>query len=305
MTIAPITTLSPSGEVARFIDDDQFNWGLESTMKCGPEAVSLFWHSLPPGQANPYKAADIHAMAHNDYVKFVGSDVPSDQGGTSNQMLYSMLSYHNFHYVVLPNDTTTLDRIRAWLRCGYPVICGVVEASVWDKELGRCPYPWNTSGLTHIITATGLSDWSNTTTSEWQWIRFRDTANVEFNGAPNILRPGPRQYDITKLQLTSATVVIPSWMEVPPVNFDPRTVIPPPAPTDEFSLWTFYAHVPLNPDSAIYKSWLAGYYAGRHYGPPLGPEHNVAGKTVQEFWRGRAEWEPGASVSWFDGRGLI
>src|SRR5579885_3620743 len=80
MTIAPITTLSPSGEVARFIDDDQFNWGLESTMKCGPEAVSLFWHSLPPGQANPYKAADIHAMAHNDYVKFVGSDVPSDQG---------------------------------------------------------------------------------------------------------------------------------------------------------------------------------------------------------------------------------
>lgn len=269
-------------------------------MKCGPEAVALFWHSLPPGQANPYKSSDIHAMAHDDYIKFIGPDTPGDQGGTSNQTLYSMLSYHNFHYIILPMDDI-FNRIRAWLRCGYPVIVGVVEASILDRELGRCPYPWNVEGLTHIITASGLADGS--------WLRFRDTANVVFDGNPNTLRPGPRQYDTSKMQLISATVVVPSWLQVPPVNFDPRQLTPPaptaPAPTDEFQLWTFYAKIPLNPDAAIYKSWLSAYFAGKHYGPPLGPEHAVAGKTIQEFWRAHAEWEAGQPVKWYDGRGLI
>lgn len=302
--ITPITRLSSSGEVAEFIDDNQFNWGFESVMKCGPESVSLFFHSLPPGQHNPYISAQVHRMASDDYTRFIGPDIPTDKAGTSDNTLYTLLSYHGFHYLILPNDDSVFYRIKAWLRCGYPVICGMFENSVIDRELGKCPYPWPVGDMTHIILATGLVDDSS------QFLKFRDTANVINNGDPNELRPGPREYDISKLKLTSATVVVPSWLEVPPVGFDPRPLFPSPTPTGDISLeeqllWKSIDNIPLNPQAAIFKDWHNALNNGKYYGPPISNEHSVNGKTVQYFTNAKAEWEPGHTTKWYAAMGTL
>jgi hypothetical protein len=205
-----MTQLTPSGEVAVFLDDDQFHAG-ESVDKCGPEAVSLFWHSVKPGEQNPYTSAQIHAMAHDDYVRFIGPDVASNHGGTSNQLLYTMLASHRFSYKPGPAD---IHWVQSWLKAGYPVIIGIWEESVHDLALGGNPYNWETRGLTHIIVASGPG-----TTGE---VLVRDTANI----GPQGVRPGPRRYDTTKLQLVSATMVVPSWLD------DPASASPPPPPID-------------------------------------------------------------------------
>lgn len=205
--------LTASGEVAVFIDDDQFGSG-QSTMKCGPEAVAVFWHSVAPGQHNPYSSNDIHSMAEQDYIKFIGPDVPGDQGGTSNQALYNMLQEHRFAYKIGPAD---INWVRAWLVNGYPVIIGISESSVDDLQLAGTPYSWNTSGLTHIVVASGPGNPGE--------LLVRDTANI----GPQGVRPGPRRYNANKLQLISATMVVPSWLPVPAGNNPPP---PPPPPVD-------------------------------------------------------------------------
>ena len=174
------TPLTPSGEVARFIDDDQFASG-QSTEKCGPEAVALFWHSTAPQANNPYSSSQVHQMAAEDYQKFIGLDNPQDQGGTSNQTLYDMLAFHHFAYKVGP--VGDWGWIKGWLALGYPVIIGIAEASVYDLQLKANPYAWNPAGLYHIILCTGAGS-----TGE---ILVRDTASI----APTGVRPGPRHYD--------------------------------------------------------------------------------------------------------------
>ncbi len=207
--------LTPSGEVAVFKDDDQFATG-QSQDKCGPEAVAVFWHSTKPGTNNPYTAADIHQMAASDYIRFIGPDVTSDHNGTSNQTLYDMLAYHHFAYKIGPADITW---VKGWLAAGYPVIIGVVESSVHDQGLGGSnPYNWDTTGLTHVIIATGPGAANE--------LLCRDTANIGTGGP----RPGPRRYDATKLQLISATMVVPSWLPVPASSTPPKSA-PGNAPT--------------------------------------------------------------------------
>lgn len=203
----PLTT--PSGEIAHYIDDDQFGAG-QSQDKCGPEAVAQFWHSTKPDVDNHYTSADIHNQASSLYVHFIGPDVASDQNGTSNQALYNMLDFVGFkdRHLPLPLDHTV---ISAWLKDGYAVIVGCAESSVHDIEVGGSPYGWNTSGLYHIFNLTGVDNEGN--------YLVRDTANVG--------RPGPRHYK-TDLALTSATLVAASWMPVPKSATPPT---PAPAPT--------------------------------------------------------------------------
>lgn len=206
-------SLTPSGEVAVFVDDDQFGAD-QSVMKCGPECVAQFWHSVAPGQHNPYSSAEIHLMAHDDYQQFIGADVQSDYNGTSNQALYNMLKYHTFHYEVGPLDWNW---INGWLHAGYPVIIGGVEEStVHDQALdGAIPYHWNTAGLYHIILASGPGG------------LFRDTANI----GPSGVRPGPRRYDTNALRFSTATMVVPTWLPVPGSSTPPEPPPPPPQNT--------------------------------------------------------------------------
>jgi hypothetical protein len=265
---------TPSGEVALFVDDNQFHSG-ESVDKCGPEAVALFWHSVAPGQHNPYSSADIHAMAHADYVKFIGPDNPSDQNGTSDQNLYNMLNEHNFHYEVGPLDITW---VKEQLNGGVPVIIGIVESSVIDNGIGAAPYAWNTTGLTHVLVASGPGAGGE--------ILVRDTANI----APTGVRPGPRHYDANRLQLVSATAVHPSWITNPP---EP----PPPDPNaDAIAAWSAGGspRAPFVAGHGIPDSYAEHFHSGHYFGQPVEQERNidVGGVThaIQAFTCAQADW---------------
>lgn len=204
-----------SGEIAHYIDDDQFGAG-QSVDKCGPEAVAQFWHSTRPDIDNHYTAAQIHSQASDLYVHFIGPDDAADHGGTSNQTLYNMLDFVGFkdRHLALPLDPHV---ISAWLKEGYAIIVGCAEESVYDIELGTSPYGWDTKGLYHIINLTGVDGNGN-------WLA-RDTANI----GPDGVRPGPRHYK-TNLALTSATLVAASWMPVPQSATPPSQPAPAPAP---------------------------------------------------------------------------
>lgn len=214
-SLQPIKPLSSTGEVAEFVDDNQFGSG--SLMKCGYEIVAMFWHSTKPGTHNPYSSSQVHSMAHADYEHFAGADIMSNQNGMTNQQLYDDLAMHNFHYVKLPLDWNV---IRAWLAYGYPVIVGGVrESTVIDLELRHCPYSWIGPGKAdywHIIMATGLDGPES--------LKFRDTANI----GPSGVRPGPRRYSTQGMAFTTATLCVPSWLPVPPAAFDPTKPIPSP-----------------------------------------------------------------------------
>lgn len=195
--------LTPSKEVAVFIDDNQFGSG-ESVDKCGPEALALFWHSVKPGETNKYKAADVHKQAHDLYERFIGPDARNDTAGTDDATLYKMIEFLGFKYFKGPLEWTW---VRSWLNNGYPVIIGGInESAVKDTALSglKNPYNWNTSGLFHIILATGPETPG--------YIRVRDTANIASTG---VVRPGPRVYETTGLTFTTSTMVVPSWLPVP------------------------------------------------------------------------------------------
>lgn len=204
--------LTASGEVAAFVDDNQFGFG-QSPDKCGFEIVSLFWHSVKSGSHNPYSSAQIHAMAHTDYVHFDGPDLASNHNGMADWTLYADLEMHKFKYVKLAKDWNI---IRGFIGHGYPVVIGgVSEATVFDVELNsHVPYPWIKPGVNyfHIILATGL-DGPNI-------LKFRDTANVQPNGQ---LRPGPRRYRTDLMHFTTATALVPTWLPAPPASWGPVT----------------------------------------------------------------------------------
>ncbi len=219
----PIKQLSPTGEVLVCPDDDQFGYG-QSVMKCGYEIVAMFWHSVAPGKPLPYTGLQVHQMAHSDYSAFDGPDVASNKNGMTDQQLYADLARHAFHYIKLPMPVEW-ELVRAWLKYGYPVIIGgVKESSVHDLALNGCPYPWIKPGVEywHIIMATGLDGADS--------LKFRDTANVDATGK---LRPGPRRYRCSSMSMTTATVAVPTWLPIPPPDFDPtRLPSPPPPPAN-------------------------------------------------------------------------
>lgn len=207
----PLRMFAPSGENALYLDDDQFSAG-ESLDKCAPEIVALFWHSVAPWQArNPYSAAQIHAMAHDDYTRFIGPDVRSDARGTSDQAFVAMLAAHGFAYQALdPHDWPT---IRVYIRAGYPIaLGGIDEKSVQDLDLpgdACCPYAWErpqgAPTYFHVALATGLDGPDS--------LKVRDTANLDAHGR---LRPGPRRYRTSSLRYSEATALVPHWLPRPP-----------------------------------------------------------------------------------------
>lgn len=286
---APQPDLTASGEVAQFIDDNQFGPG-QSVDKCGPESVSMVWHSVAPGQHNPYSASDVHAMAHKDYEEFIGPDVASDQGGTSNATLYKMLEAHGFKYTPGP---ATIAWVKEQLAQRLIVIIGIVEASVVDNGLGASPYNWNTTGLTHVVTASGAGRPGE--------LLVRDTANI----GPEGVRPGPRHYDANKLELVSATAVYPSWIEAPK---------PPPVDPDAEAIaaWNAggLAKAPYVAGHGIPDSYVEQYHAGRYLGYPIGPETNnqINGvkHVLQPFTCALADWDSSTGkTSWRTPAGLV
>lgn len=215
MSGLPLAPRTRSGEVAEYVDDDQFASG-QSLDKCGFEIVSLFWHSVKPGERNPYSGNQIHQMAHDDYVRFDGPDTRSNSNGMSNETLYRLISFHNFKLSILaayreqiPLYLSDTRALRSFLLYGYPVVLGgVSEKSVYDEEMRGCPYSWeqgkSSPDYSHIILATGLGASDE--------VLCRDTANI---GPDGRVRMGPRRYRLSSLKLTTATALVPSWLASP------------------------------------------------------------------------------------------
>lgn len=315
-----MVVVSKTGEVANFTEADQFQWANGkplSQFECGFFAVAVCRSMAQVGKAPTLSAAQVIADAEQWYAQYDGSDAISNTNGMTTTQLYDLLHQVGLHYQATATDVNVVKR---WLATGYPVIIAVTEASVVDLALmtaTKNPYPWKAAG-THVIVATGIASDGN--------LLVRDTANCTDLYNPNSLRPGPRKYDASKLQLVSATVCVPPWMARPASATPPvatPTLAVPPAQTpgtpaqpvtfnaDDLKLWNLlqgklYTDA-LPRDTGIAQMWLAARRKGLHPGIPMGPEFasvTEANTSFQPFTSALAKWDHGTHTGCFiDDRG--
>jgi hypothetical protein len=292
--------LTPSGEIANFVDVDQFVKG-RSLMTCGFCATRCCFGATQPGHPVTDTPAKIEQDTDAWYREYNGPDVTSNQNGMSLWQLYRLIVGKGGHFQA---TSLAMSVILAWVKLGYPVILAVHESSVVDLAVGGNPYHWDTTGLNHIIVATGQSARDNPL--------VRDSANVG--------RSGPREYDGARLQLLSATIFVPTWLPRPAGALPP---LPPPVvlatSPDAFSEndlveWARYTRDIGKPDvphtTGIAKQWLHARWTApyRNIGPPMGPEMiNVYGGkryAEQRFTDARASWaQDTGDCTWYDSRG--
>lgn len=146
-----------------------------------------------PGHGPSGTAIQASNLAQYWYARMEGSNLPSNQNGMSLQAEYIMLQGMGLQYQPL---NPTVSDIKASLQNGNPVMMCGAETGMYDILLGdRVPYNWTPTG-NHCIVASGITSDGN--------LLVHDCANVDQNG---VLRPGPRPYDASKLQLVSATAL--------------------------------------------------------------------------------------------------
>lgn len=204
--------LSSTGEIADFQDVDQFQPG-RSEFACGFFAVAIVKAMSQVDQPPRQTSAQMIAEAESWYALYNGNNNAANEDGMSLPQLYELLAQVGLHYQsIAPNVET----IRAWIAAGYPVIIAGAETGMVDLGLGGVvPYPWHPAG-NHVIVVTGNARGGN--------FLVRDPANCTGLTDPHSLRPGPRTYDANKLQLISATAVVPPWRAKPTEGFDPRNI---------------------------------------------------------------------------------
>lgn len=201
--------LSASGEVATFQDVDQFQ-PAKTQFACGFFSCAIVKAMAPVGQPPTQTVAEMIAEAEQWYTQYDGRNTPSNENGMTLQQLYNLIVQIGLHFQA---TSTAAPMLRAWLKLGYPVIVAGAETGFHDLELGDAvPYPWKPI-FSHIIVLTGVTADGN--------FLVRDVANVSNLNDPHALRPGPRTYDAQRMQLSSATVVVPPWKARPPAGFDP------------------------------------------------------------------------------------
>lgn len=202
--------LSACGEIADFQDVDQFQPG-KSEFECGFFAVAIVKAMNEVGKPPTQSVATMINEAETWYAQYNGNNSAANTYGMSLQQLYNLIVQVGLHYQAID---TNIELIRAWIQVGYPVVVAGAETGMHDVGLGDVvPYPWRATG-NHIIVITGVTANGN--------FLVRDAANCTNLLDPHSLRPGPRIYDSSKLQLISATVIIPAWTPRPLAGFDPR-----------------------------------------------------------------------------------
>lgn len=186
--------LASSGEVASFVAPlDQFQPG-KSAYECVAFGCADLYYSGPPAGQPAGSAAQIISVAESWYARETGSNDASNTAGMSDRQEYDVLNHLGLKFEPLSGDL--LAGTRAALARGLPVlICGA-EVGFFDVDLGRVPYLWSPSG-NHCIIASGLMG-NN--------LLVRDYANSEFFGYRRV-------YNAARMNLVSATVVWPRWME--------------------------------------------------------------------------------------------
>ncbi len=316
--------LSKTGEVADFLDADQFQWAQGHPLTqfaCGFFAVAICRAMAMVGKPPTQSVQQVIQEALAWYVQYNGSDALSNTAGMSDGQLYQLLHQVSLHYQATTPDIAV---VKQWVKCFYPVILAVEETAVRDLALGdRSPYPWRPAG-NHIIVVTGCRADGN--------LLVRDSANCTNLYDPNSLRPGPRVYDARALSapgaIVSATVVvpgIPNWLPRPASAMPPAAAPAPllPAPVapaaasafskEDMQVWGLLAGKlypePLPTTTGIAQAWRAARTKGMEMGPPLGPEFVSADEqdiSLMCFPGGIARWSHVShSCSWHDGRGAI
>lgn len=202
-------TLSKTGEIGDFLDVDQMQ-PAKTQFACGYFSFAIIRAMAPVGQAPTQSAQQMIAEAEAWYAQDHGTNAISNADGMSLQEEYDLIVRAGWHYQASSLD---LDTIRAWVKLGYPILLTLSESSVVDLALAGNPYPWNPAG-NHIIVISGVTADDN--------FLVRDPANCTDLYNPNSLRPGPRKYDASRLQIWTATVVVPPWRPRPPAGFDPK-----------------------------------------------------------------------------------
>jgi hypothetical protein len=289
-----MVALSTLREVGDFQEANQFQAG-KSQFECGFFAVAMAKSMAQVGTPPTLTVQQVIADAENWYAQYNGSNAAWNTSGMSTQQEYDLLHQVGLHYQETALDITV---VKKWLEAGYPVLIAIVETSVIDLELGRNPYPWRAAG-NHIILVTGVAPDGQ--------VLVRDPANVTNLYDPKSLRPGPRKYDAGKLQLVSATVVVPPWMPRPASGTPPVvaqasgwvSVAQEQAARAEWSSTApLFGGTPPSYDSGIARSWQARYRQGQFDGPPLSTEYSTVDWhdrpiRVQQFARRRCEWNSG------------
>jgi len=201
--------LSASGEIAAFHDVDQFQPS-KTQFACGFFACAIVKAMMPVDVSPTQSVEQMIVEAEGWYAQVNGNDSIHNLNGMTLQELYNLIVQIGLHFQATSTDPHVL---RAWLALGYPIIVAGMETGFYDLGLGDVvPYPWHPAG-SHMIVLTGVGADGN--------FLVRDTANVTDLNNPTMLRPGPRLYDAQKMQLLSATVVVPPWLPRPPTGFDP------------------------------------------------------------------------------------
>jgi hypothetical protein len=201
--------LSVTGEIATFQDVDQFV-PAKTQFACGYFSCAIVKAMAPVGQAATQTQAQMVAEAEQWYAQYNGDNSLGNQNGITLLQLYDLIVQTGLHFQSSSTDVQTLS---AWLHLGYPIIAAGDETGFYDLGLGDIvPYSWQPAG-SHMLVLTGVAPDGN--------FLVRDPANVINVDDPKALRPGPRKYDVSRLQLTSATVIVPPWKARPPAGFDP------------------------------------------------------------------------------------
>ena len=191
-----------TGEVASFAEADQFPRG-KTQFACGFFGCYMAASMAPLGHVPVLTPQQIIDKAEAAYAQYDGDNSISNTDGMSAEQEYELLHQIGLHYQAIALDMST---VKAWVLDGYPVLIALAETSVVDMALGGSPYPWHAAG-NHIILVTGVTSDGN--------VLVRDSANCTNLYDPNSLRPGPRKYNAARIQLVSATVVVPPWKPRP------------------------------------------------------------------------------------------
>lgn len=187
--------LNSRGEVGDFLDVSQFIPS-RSAYECVAYSGALVKYCGAPGKGPTGTTLEASNLAQYWYGKEEGSNLASNTNGMSLQAEYDMLAGMELHYQALSSVQDIKDVLS---QQGYPVLLCGAETGMYDMGLGDIvPYSWAPTG-NHCIVVSGVDSAGN--------LLVHDCANI----APTGVRPGPRTYDASKINLVSATAVTPPW----------------------------------------------------------------------------------------------
>lgn len=284
------TKLSPSGEIADFLDADQFQ-PAKTQGACGFFSVAIVDAASPVGRPTTKTAAQVVSEAETWYAQYDGSNDISNFDGMNSDQLYRLLGQIGLKYHTL---TTDIGQIRAWIKAGFPVIINSIEDSYFDMGLNdTVPYYWSRSGdgLNHIITLTGVVTDGN--------FLVRDSANVTDLNNPSSLRPGPRTYDAGKMRPLWAVAILMHGQNMPNIQGGVPVSVP--------SGWTDDGKALHNPVNSyvviagfrtVVLNWPGGWEPGNvpieneHDATPLEKSNPSLGDGHSQLFRlRRLEWQ--------------